>query len=115
MFLTDSLVPSPPSLYRIQQAVDAAKKLADSKGEVVLKSQILAGGRGLGSFKNGLKGGVHLCKASEVEGLASRMLGQVLVTKQTGAAGKPVNTLYVAKKLKFKKEKYFAILLVRQK
>lgn len=95
------------------QVVDAANKLKDAKGEVVLKSQILAGGRGLGTFKNGLKGGVHIVKASEIESLASKMLGQVLVTKQTGPQGKPVDTLYVAKKLVFKKEKYFAILLVR--
>lgn len=55
--------------------------------QVVLKSQIYAGGRGLGTFKNGLKGGVHICKASDVEGLAKQMLNQTLVTKQTGPAG----------------------------
>ena len=81
--------------------------------QVVLKSQILAGGRGLGTFKNGLKGGVHMAKVDEVEGLAKQMLGEILVTKQTGETGKPVNTLYIAKKMQLQNEKYFAILLDR--
>ena len=55
--------------------------------QVVLKSQIYAGGRGLGKFASGLQGGVHICKASEVEALAKQMLNQTLVTKQTGPAG----------------------------
>jgi succinyl-CoA synthetase beta subunit len=46
--------------------------------------------------------------------LAKQMLGQTLVTKQTGAAGKPVNTLYIARKMKLKREMYFAILLDRK-
>ena len=79
----------------------------------MLKSQILAGGRGLGTFKNGLQGGVHICGSGDVRSLAERMMHQVLVTKQTGAQGKPVNTLYIAKKMKLKNEKYFAILLDR--
>ena len=64
-----------------------------------MKSQILAGGRGLGTFKSGLQGGVHICKTEKVEGLAWQMIGETLVTKQTGPAGKPVNCLYVAKKM----------------
>ena len=55
--------------------------------QVVLKSQILAGGRGLGTFKSGLKGGVHMCKAGEIKALAEQMLGHTLVTKQTGPTG----------------------------
>ncbi len=50
--------------------------------QVVLKSQILAGGRGLGTFTNGLKGGVHICKAEDAPKLAAQMLGATLVTKQ---------------------------------
>ena len=65
---------------------------------MVLKSQILAGGRGLGKFTNGLQGGVHICNAKDAVQLAKKMLGGTLVTKQTGPAGKPVNVLYVAKK-----------------
>ena len=78
-----------------------------------MKSQILAGGRGLGTFKSGLQGGVHICKTEKVEGLAWQMIGETLVTKQTGPAGKPVNCLYVVKKMQLQNEKYFAILLDR--
>jgi len=88
-------------------------QLLASFSQVVLKSQILAGGRGLGTFKNGLKGGVHMVKVEDVAGLAEQMLGQVLVTKQTGEQGKPVNALYVAKKMQLQNEKYFAIMLDR--
>lgn len=83
-------------------------------GEVVVKSQILAGGRGLGTFTSGLQGGVHVCKASEAAGLAEQMLGQTLVTKQSGPEGKPVNVLYVAEKMKLAREMYFAIVLDRK-
>uniref|UniRef100_A0A7R9VEY7 Succinate-CoA ligase subunit beta n=1 Tax=Chlamydomonas euryale TaxID=1486919 RepID=A0A7R9VEY7_9CHLO len=79
-----------------------------------MKSQILAGGRGLGTFKSGLKGGVHMTTADKAPGLAQQMLGGTLVTKQTGPAGKPVNTLYVAKKMQLAREMYFAILLDRK-
>ena len=92
----------------------AAKKWADADGEVVLKSQILAGGRGLGTFKSGLQGGVHVCKADEAGALAERMLGQTLVTKQSGPEGKPVNVLYVAQKMQLAREMYFAIVLDRK-
>ena len=80
---------------------------------MVVKSQILAGGRGLGTFKNGFKGGVHIVKVEDAPEVAAKMLGQVLVTKQTGEKGKPVNTLYLAKKMQLEREMYFAILLDR--
>mmetsp|Transcript_22267 Transcript_22267/g.58018 ORF Transcript_22267/g.58018 Transcript_22267/m.58018 type:complete len:505 (-) Transcript_22267:115-1629(-) len=89
----------------------AAKQLGGD--EVVVKSQILAGGRGLGTFKSGLQGGVHIVPSAEAPTIAGKMLGEVLVTKQTGEAGKPVNTVLVAKKMQFTKEMYFAILLDR--
>lgn len=95
------------------EAAAAARELAPDGGEVVVKSQVLAGGRGLGVFKNGFKGGVHMAKAADVESLASKMLGQVLVTKQTGEEGKPVNKLLVAEKLNLVNEMYFAIALDR--
>ena len=81
--------------------------------QVVVKSQILAGGRGLGSFKNGFKGGVHIVKVDQVEETAKKMLGQTLVTKQTGPAGKPVGTLFIASKMNLAREMYFAILTDR--
>ena len=47
-----------------------------------MKSQILAGGRGLGKFTNGLQGGVHICKVADAPELAAKMLGGTLVPPQ---------------------------------
>merc|ERR1719473_1674952 len=96
----------------VAEAVAAAEQIGDD--EVVIKSQILAGGRGLGTFTNGFQGGVHVIKTSEVAEYAGKMLGQTLVTKQSGPAGKPVDTLLIAKKMQLVSEKYFAILLDRE-
>lgn len=57
---------------------------------------------------------MHIVPAGDAKALSEKMLGQVLVTKQTGEAGKPVNALLVAEKLKLVNEMYFAILLDRQ-
>lgn len=95
----------------VAEAVAAGEKIGDD--EVVIKSQILAGGRGLGTFTNGFQGGVHVIKTSQIKEYADKMLGQTLVTKQSGAAGKPVDTLLIAKKMNLVAEKYFAILLDR--
>jgi succinyl-CoA synthetase beta subunit len=95
----------------VEEAVAAAAKIGDP--EVVIKAQILAGGRGLGTFKNGFKGGVHIIKSSQVAEYAGKMLGQTLVTKQSGPAGKPVNTIMIAKKMDLRREMYFSILLNR--
>src|ERR1700675_4955792 len=82
--------------------------------EIVVKAQIHAGGRGKGTFANGFKGGVHVCKSpEEVRDLAAKMLGQTLVTHQTGPSGKVVNTVLVAKSVNIAREIYFAILLDR--
>jgi len=95
----------------VDEAVAAAQRIGDE--EVVIKSQILAGGRGLGTFTSGLQGGVHVIKTSDVADYAGKMLGQTLVTKQTGPAGKPVNEVLIAKKMDLVNEMYFAILLDR--
>ena len=98
---------------------DAARKIAErlfSSGEkvVVVKAQIHAGGRGKGTFKSGFKGGVKLCKsAGEVFENAKAMLGNVLVTKQTGPDGRLVSKLLVAGAPAIKKEFYLAVLLDR--
>lgn len=107
-------VPDGVPAFSVDDVAKAAEKMKDEKGEVVLKSQILAGGRGLGKFTSGLQGGVHICSAPKAVELAKQMLGGTLVTKQTGPAGKPVSTLYVARKMKLKREMYFAILLDRK-
>jgi len=95
----------------VEGAIAAAAEIGDE--EVVIKAQILAGGRGLGTFKSGLQGGVHIIKTSEVEEYASKMLGGTLVTKQSGAEGKPVNTILLAKKMALAREFYFAIMMDR--
>jgi succinyl-CoA synthetase beta subunit len=81
---------------------------------VVVKSQIHAGGRGKGTFKSGYKGGVKLVRsADEVAEVARQMLGQVLVTKQTGEEGRLVSKLLVAAAPEIEKELYLAVLLDR--
>jgi succinyl-CoA synthetase beta subunit len=82
--------------------------------QIVVKAQIHAGGRGKGTFKNGFKGGVHLCtRPEEVREIAGKMLGQVLVTHQTGPEGRLVNKIYVAEAAEIAKELYIAVLLDR--
>merc|ERR1712166_343882 len=77
----------------------------------VVKSQVLAGGRGMGHFKeNGFQGGVHIVPKEKVGEYAEKMLGKTLITKQTGAEGKPNNTLMLAEKVDIAGEKYCAIL-----
>lgn len=82
--------------------------------ELVIKAQILAGGRGKGVFSNGFKGGVHLTKDPNVAvDLASKMLNHKLVTKQTGADGVLVQKLMIAEALDITKETYLAFVLDR--
>ncbi|HKJ89623.1 MAG TPA: ADP-forming succinate--CoA ligase subunit beta [Oceanipulchritudo sp.] len=90
----------------------ALKQLPE--GPVVVKAQIHAGGRGKGTFTNGFKGGVHVCKdkASALEAARS-MLGNTLVTHQTGPEGKVVKTLFFNETCDIKKEYYLAITLDR--
>lgn len=92
----------------------AEKLFADGEKTVVVKSQVHAGGRGKGTFKNGFKGGVKLCKsAAEVFENARAMLGNVLVTKQTGPEGRLVSKVLVDPAPQIKKEFYLAVLLDR--
>ena len=92
----------------------AARLLADGEPAVVIKAQIHAGGRGKGTFKNGFQGGVQLCRSpEEVFEKAGAMLGQVLVTRQTGPEGLPAGKLLVAAAPAIKKELYCAVLLDR--
>ncbi|KAE8298076.1 Succinate--CoA ligase [GDP-forming] subunit beta, mitochondrial [Larimichthys crocea] len=94
------------------EALEAAKRL--NAKEIVLKAQILAGGRGKGVFDSGLKGGVHLTKDPAVVGeLANKMLGFNLTTKQTPKDGVKVKTVMVAEALDITRETYFAILMDR--
>jgi succinyl-CoA synthetase beta subunit len=84
------------------------------EGPTMVKSQIHAGGRGKGTFTNGFKGGVKFCKTkAEALDLAGKMLGNTLVTIQTGPAGRKVQTIYFTVASEIKKEYYLAILLDR--
>ena len=101
---------------RVASTLDEAEQIAREFGDVelVVKAQIHAGGRGKGVFKNGFKGGVHLCKApKEVREVAAKMLGQILVTHQTGPAGRVVNKVLVAESARVARELYFAVILDR--
>jgi len=100
------------SLAEVRPA--AEKLFAGGSSKVVVKSQIHAGGRGKGTFKSGFQGGVKLASSpDEAVALAQQMLGQVLVTKQTGPEGRKVNTLLIAAAASIKKEFYLAVLLDR--
>ncbi|KAK7102614.1 succinate--CoA ligase [GDP-forming] subunit beta, mitochondrial-like isoform X2 [Littorina saxatilis] len=82
--------------------------------EYVVKAQILAGGRGKGTFDNGFKGGVKLTKnQADVEDLIKNMLGHKLTTKQTPKGGVKVTKVMVAEALDIQRETYFAILMDR--
>jgi len=101
----------------IDEANEAIQQLFDTGHKrVVVKSQIHAGGRGKGTFKDGFKGGVHLADSPEdANAKAEAMFGNILVTKQTGEVGKQVNRLLIASAQKIKNEYYVAVLLDRSK
>jgi len=102
----------------VAETPEEAEKIAEVLGgqDLVIKAQILAGGRGKGIFTTSkLKGGVHLCSSpTQIKDLAQKMLGQTLVTKQTGPDGKVVHQVYVAERHFLRKEMYFAILMDRK-
>ena len=101
--------------FSVEEAVEAAKKLPGPL--YVVKSQIHAGGRGKGKFKElapEAKGGVRLAfNLDEVKAHATDMLGNTLVTIQTGEAGKQVNRLYITDGADIAKEFYLALLVDR--
>ena len=106
--------------------------------DMVIKAQVLAGGRGKGSFDNGLKGGVRViysyarsifqgltvsntvayqfsrCRPTEAKMFADQMIGHKLVTKQTGARGRMCNAVYICERKFARREFYLAILMDRQ-
>ena len=108
-------IPAGIPALTVEEAVAAAKQLPGPL--YVVKAQIHAGGRGKGKFKElgpDAKGGVRLAKSiEEVEEFAKEMLGNTLVTIQTGEAGKQVNRLYVTEGVDIAKEYYFSMLVDR--
>src|SRR5580765_4049662 len=97
----------------VDEAVKGAKELPGPL--YVVKSQIHAGGRGKGKFKElpaNAKGGVRLAKSiDEVAAYAREMLGHTLVTAQTGPAGRQVNRLYIEDGCDIEKEFYLSMLV----
>jgi succinyl-CoA synthetase beta subunit len=108
-------IPAGIAAMNVEEAVAAAAQLPGPL--YVVKAQIHAGGRGKGKFKElgpDAKGGVRLAKtADEVRAAATDMLGNTLVTIQTGDAGKQVNRLYVTDGVDIAKEFYLALLVDR--
>ncbi|XP_034664769.1 succinate--CoA ligase [ADP-forming] subunit beta, mitochondrial isoform X2 [Drosophila subobscura] len=95
-----------------KEASDIANKLKTDN--LVLKAQVLAGGRGKGTFKNGLKGGVRVVyDPKTAEELSSKMIDQLLITKQTGAAGRICKKVMVAERKFPRREFYFAVMMER--
>src|SRR5438105_12962235 len=101
---------------RVASSLDEAEAIARELGDVdlVVKAQVHAGGRGKGTFKNGFKGGVHVVTSpEEAREVAAKMLGQILVTHQTGPAGRVVHKVLVGESVEIAREIYFAVLLDR--
>ncbi|KAF2894433.1 hypothetical protein ILUMI_11740 [Ignelater luminosus] len=102
--------------FGVARTKEDARKIAQELNtkDIVLKAQVLAGGRGKGTFKNGLKSGVRMVYTpEEAENDVGKMLGQFLVTKQTGEKGRICNAVMVAERKFPRKEFYFAIMMER--
>ncbi|MCB1062934.1 MAG: ADP-forming succinate--CoA ligase subunit beta [Verrucomicrobiae bacterium] len=107
-------VPSPKG--KVASSAEEAKVAAEELGgsNLVVKAQVHAGGRGKGTFKNGFQGGVHLVNsAAEAGDIAGKMIGEVLVTHQTGEDGRLVRKVLIAQSVDIAKEYYLAILIDR--
>ncbi len=108
-------VPRGHVAFTVEEAVKAAEELGGSV--FVVKSQIHAGGRGAGRFQDNPdgKGGVRVVKTiEEVRENAEQMLNHVLITKQTGEAGKKVNRIYIEEGCDIARELYVGMLLDRE-
>ncbi|KAF8845316.1 succinyl-CoA synthetase beta chain SSC-beta [Paxillus ammoniavirescens] len=104
-------VPTPKSIgaKTPEEAFNVAKNFGTNK--LVIKAQVLAGGRGKGTFDNGFKGGVHTIDTPEqAREIARQMIGANLITKQTGAAGRICNAVMLAERRDPAHEYYVAIL-----
>jgi len=104
-------VPTPKSIpaKTPAEAYNVARSFGSDK--LVIKAQVLAGGRGRGKFDNGFQGGVHMVDSPEqAKEYASKMIGSRLITKQTGAAGRLCNAVMLAERRVPEHEYYVAIL-----
>ena len=113
----DIAVPAGVATQSVEEAVKAAEKMkANGSDLFVVKAQIHAGGRGKGRTKKNNAKGVILCRSiDEVRKAAESLLGDTLVTIQTGDEGQLVKTIYVTDGVDIEKEFYLGILLDRAK
>ncbi|EZA56733.1 Succinyl-CoA ligase [ADP-forming] subunit beta, mitochondrial [Ooceraea biroi] len=112
--LNEADVPTPK--FGVAKTADEAAKLAaDLKTkDIVLKAQVLAGGRGKGHFKGTSVSGVKMCETpEEAKALAGQMLGKLLITKQTGEGGRICNAVMVTQRMFPRKEYYLAVMMER--
>merc|ERR1712088_998216 len=109
--LKEAGVPVPN--FGVAKTAAEAKQIAQdiTTNDLVVKAQVLAGGRGKGSFKGGYKGGVKLVYSpEEVEESAKGMIGDFLITKQTGADGRTCNSVMITERKYTRKEYYIAFM-----
>ncbi len=103
------------SVARTTSDFETALATLNPSKEIVVKSQIHAGGRGKGVFTDGFKGGVKVVESKAMaKEMAEKMLGNTLVTHQTGPAGRKVHAIYFTEANNIKKEYYLAVLLDRE-
>ena len=113
LFADAGVTVPPGAVAQTPDEFDSALAALSSE-EVVVKAQIHAGGRGKGTFKDGFRGGVHVVDSrEEAKEKAAAMLGNVLVTKQTGEEGREVGTIYFTEAIDIAKEYYLAVLMDR--
>merc|ERR1712193_143595 len=109
--LKEAGVPIPN--FGVAKSAEEAKQIAQdiTTNDLVVKAQVLAGGRGKGSFKGGYKGGVQLVyNPDEVEAASKGMIGDYLITKQTGEDGRICNSVMITERKYTRKEYYVAIM-----
>merc|ERR1712142_796584 len=109
--LQEAGVPVPK--FGVAKSAAEAKKIAEdiATDDLVVKAQVLAGGRGKGHFAGGAKGGVRLVYSpEEVEEASAGMIGDFLITKQTGADGRICNSVMVTERKYTRKEFYIAFM-----
>lgn len=103
--------------FGVAKTPDEALQAAENLGskDFVVKAQVLAGGRGKGTFESGLKGGVKtVYSPQEAKDVAAQMLGKRLITKQTGEKGVLCREVMIAERLYTRREYYFAIMMERE-
>ncbi|KAJ8012977.1 hypothetical protein DPEC_G00048480 [Dallia pectoralis] len=101
---------------KVASSPDEAYSVAKEIGtkDLVVKAQVLAGGRGKGTFEGGLKGGVKIVYSpEEARDISSQMIGRKLYTKQTGEQGRICNQVFICERRYPRREYYFAITMER--